>query len=83
VTELARRLDHHRSIRKHQPNPTDPALIEQGCAEAVSGGSSSGYTNPPSPVLARDAQRRRRRYELHFDQPMALLKPRGATRVLL
>ena len=71
-TQLLRR---HRSIRSYKPDAVDPALIEQVCADAIAGGSSSGNLNAVSIVLTRDAARRQRLYELHFEQPMVLQAP--------
>jgi nitroreductase len=79
MTELARLLNHHRSIRKYKPDPIDPALVEQVCAEAIAGGSSSGNLNAVSLILTRDAQRKRRLHELHFEQPMVLQAPLAIT----
>ncbi len=75
MTELARLLNRHRSIRKYKPDSIDPALVEQVCADAIAGGSSSGNLNPVSLILTRDPERKRRLYELHFRQPMVLQAP--------
>ena len=55
--------------------PLHPALIEEVCADAVAGGSSSGNLNSVSIVLTRDPERKRRLYELHLEQPMVLEAP--------
>jgi len=68
-------LQRHRSIRRYKPDPIAPALVEQICADAVAGGSSSGNLNAVSIVLTRDAERKQRLHELHFEQPMVLQAP--------
>ena len=73
--DLSALLQRHRSIRQYRPDPVAPALVEQVCADAIAGGSSSGNLNAVSIVLTRDAARRRRLYELHFEQPMVLQAP--------
>ena len=75
MTEVSQLLNRHRSIRRYKPDPIDPALVEAVCADAIAGGSSSGNLNSVSIVLTRDAARRRRLYELHFEQPMVLEAP--------
>jgi len=75
MNELSRLLNRHRSIRRYRPDPVDPALVRQVCADAIAGSSSSGNLNSVSIVLTRDAERRRRMYELHFEQPMVLQAP--------
>jgi nitroreductase len=76
---LSALLNRHRSIRKYRPDPVDPALVERVCADAIAGASSSGNLNSVSMVLSRDAERRRRLYELHFEQPMVLQAPLAIT----
>ncbi len=68
-------LQSHRSIRRYKPDPIPTELIEQVCGDAVAGGSSSGNLNAVSIVLTRDAERKRRLYELHFEQAMVLQAP--------
>ena len=68
-------LQRHRSIRRYKPDPIDPALIERICTDAIAGGSSSGNLNAVSIVLTREARRKQRLYELHFEQPMVLQAP--------
>jgi len=75
MTDLASLLRHHRSIRRYHPTPIDPALIDEVCADAIAGGSSSGNLNSVSIVLTRDPARKRRLYELHMEQPMVLEAP--------
>ena len=75
MNDLPNLLRSHRSIRRYQPTPLDPALIEEVCADAVAGGSSSGNLNSVSIVLTRDPDRKRRLYELHLEQPMVLEAP--------
>lgn len=73
--DLQQILDRHRSIRKYKPDPIDQALIEEVCGEAIAGGSSSGNLNSYSLVLTRDADRKRRLYELHSHQEFILEAP--------
>jgi nitroreductase len=68
-------LHRHRSIRKYRPEPIDPALVARVCEEAIAGASSSGNLNAISIVLTRDPERKRRLYELHFEQEMVLEAP--------
>lgn len=65
----------HRSIRAFRPDPIDPGLVEEVCAQAIAGGSSSGNLNTFSIVLTRDEARKRRLHELHFEQDMVLQAP--------
>jgi nitroreductase len=75
MTELSKLLNHHRSIRQYRPDPIDAALVDEVCADAIAGGSSSGNLNSVTLVLTRDPERKRRLYELHFEQPMVLQAP--------
>jgi nitroreductase len=79
MTDLPSLLRHHRSIRRYHPTPIDPALIDEVCADAIAGGSSSGNLNSVSIVLTRDPARKRRLYELHMEQPMVLEAPLAMT----
>ena len=72
LSELLRR---HRSIRKYKPDPIPAELVEQVCGDAIAGSSSSGNLNSVSFVLTRDPERKRRLYELHFEQDMVLEAP--------
>lgn len=72
---IAGLLRSHRSIRSFKPDPIDPQLIEQVCADAIAGASSSGNLNSLSIVLTRDTARRQRLYELHARQEMVLQAP--------
>ena len=65
----------HRSIRQFRPDPVAQDLIETVCQQAIAGGSSSGNLNTCSIVLTRDPDRKRRLYELHFEQDMVLQAP--------
>ncbi|MFO1272987.1 MAG: nitroreductase family protein [Rubrivivax sp.] len=65
----------HRSIRRYEAREVDPALVERALVEALAGSSSSGNLNMVSVVRTRDPERRRRLYELHFEQPMVLEAP--------
>jgi len=75
AAHLSRLLKGHRSIRSFLPTPIDAALVTEVCDEAVAGGSSSGNLNSVSIVLTRDAERRRRLWELHCEQDMVLQAP--------
>jgi len=73
--ELKQVLDRHRSIRRYKPDPIDHEIIEEVCREAIGGGSSSGNLNSFSLVLTRDAERKRKLYELHMKQSFILEAP--------
>ena len=75
MSEISALFGRHRSIRTFKPDPIDPALVERVCGEAIAGASSSGNLNSFSLVLTRDVERRRRLYELHFEQEMVLEAP--------
>ncbi|HTQ09556.1 MAG TPA: nitroreductase family protein [Fimbriimonadaceae bacterium] len=75
MPEVADVLNRHRSIRKYKPDPIDPDLVRQVCAEAIAGASSSGNLNCVTMILTRDEERKRRLYELHFEQPFILEAP--------
>ncbi len=75
INDFAMLLHRHRSIREYKPDPIDPSLVEQVCADAIAGGSSSGNLNSVSIVLTRDAARKRRLHQLHFEQEMVLQAP--------
>lgn len=75
MNDLATTLARHRSIRRYRPDPVAPELIEEVCAEALAGGSSSGNLNSVSIILTRDEARRRRLWELHSEQGMILEAP--------
>ena len=75
MNDLPTLLRSHRSIRRYLPSPLDPALVEEVCADAIAGASSSGNLNSISIVLTRDPERKRRLYELHLEQPMVLEAP--------
>ena len=49
--------------------------MERVCHEAIAGASSSGNLNAISIVLTRDPARKRRLFELHFEQEMVLEAP--------
>jgi nitroreductase len=59
MTETSQLLNRHRSIRNYKPDPIDPALVEQVCADAIAGASSSGNLNSVTLILTRDAERKR------------------------
>jgi len=73
--ELSPLLLGHRSIRRYRPDPIAPELIETVCEEAIAGASSSGNLNSISIVLTQDEERKKKLYELHFEQPMVLQAP--------
>ena len=75
MTDISSLLHQHRSIRRYRPDPIAPDLVEQVCADAIAGASSSGNLNSVSLVLTRDPARKQRLYELHFGQPMVLQAP--------
>jgi nitroreductase len=75
MTDISQLLNRHRSIRSYKPDPIDPALVEQVCGDAIAGGSSSGNLNSVTIVLTRDAERKRRLYDLHFEQDFVLQAP--------
>jgi len=72
---LSALLNGHRSIRKYKPDPIPETLIQDVCGEAIAGASSSGNLNSVSLVLTRDPERKRRLYELHFEQDFVLQAP--------
>ena len=72
---MSRLMLAHRSIRQYEDKPVEPALIERVLTEALAGSSSSGNLNMISVVVTRDVERKRRLYELHFEQPMVLQAP--------
>ncbi|HVT12190.1 MAG TPA: nitroreductase family protein [Fimbriimonadaceae bacterium] len=73
--ELSALLKGHRSIRRFKPDPIDPNLVREVCAEAVAGASSSGNLNSVTTILTTDPERKARLYELHYEQPMVLEAP--------
>lgn len=68
-------LNAHRSVRRYRPDDVDPALIRRVLQDALHGSSSSGNLNTVSVVVTRDVERKRRLYEMHFEQPMVLQAP--------
>lgn len=75
VPALSELLRSHRSIRRYRSDPIDHGLVAQVCADAVAGASSSGNLNCVTIITTRDVDRKRRLYELHFEQPMVLQAP--------
>lgn len=73
--DLSALLNRHRSIRRYAPDPIPEGVIEQVLGDAVAGSSSSGNLNAVSMVLTRDPGRKRRLFELHFEQDMVLEAP--------
>lgn len=74
-TTVSELLNRHRSIRHYKPDPIPAAQVEQVLADAIAGSSSSGNLNSVSMVLTRDPERKRRLYQLHFEQDMVLEAP--------
>jgi len=72
---FSRLMQSHRSIRSFDARAIDPALLDRVLAEALAGSSSSGNLNMVSVIRTRDAARKQRLYELHFEQPMVLQAP--------
>jgi nitroreductase len=75
MTAISELQSRHRSIRRYKPDPVGSALVEQVLGDAIAGSSSSGNLNSVTIVLTRDAERKRRLYELHFEQEMVLQAP--------
>jgi nitroreductase len=65
----------YRSIRQFTERPIDGAWVDALLGQALQGSSSSGNLNMVSVVKTQDAERKRRLYELHFQQPMVLQAP--------
>jgi nitroreductase len=65
----------HRSIRHYADRPLDPALVDAVLEQSLAGSSSSGNLNMVSVIKTFDTERKRRLYELHFEQPMVLQAP--------
>ncbi|MDP1901792.1 MAG: nitroreductase family protein [Rubrivivax sp.] len=75
ATDLTRLLQAHRSIRQFESRSIEPALVDRVLQDSLAGSSSSGNLNMVSVIKTRDAERKRRLYELHFEQPMVLQAP--------
>jgi nitroreductase len=75
MTDLSALLNRHRSIRSYKPDPIPEALVRQVLGDAIAGSSSSGNLNSVSMILTRDPERKKRLYELHFEQEMVLQAP--------
>jgi nitroreductase len=75
MTGVSQTLNQHRSIRNFKPDPISADIVEQVLTDAVAGSSSSGNLNAVAMVLNRDPERKRRLYELHFEQDMVLEAP--------
>ncbi len=75
ATSLSPLLQSHRSIRRYKPDPIDPVLLDRVLQDAFAGASSSGNLNMVSVLRTRDPERKRRLYELHFEQDMVLQAP--------
>lgn len=72
---VSRLLRAHRSIRRFEPRAVEPALLDAALDDAFCGSSSSGNLNMVSVIRTREPERKRRLYELHFEQPMVLEAP--------
>ncbi len=75
MNPLASLLKGHVSIRSYKPEPIAQHIIDEVCADAIAGGSSSGNLNSVSIVLTRDPERKKKLYALHYEQPMVLEAP--------
>jgi nitroreductase len=73
--EISDLLRGHRSIRSYRSDPIPDELVEDVLAEAVAGGSSSGNLNSATVILTRDEERKKRLFELHFQQEMVNQAP--------
>ena len=72
---MSRLMQAHRSIRQYQDRAIDPDWLDALLVDALAGSSSSGNLNMVSVIKTRDAQRKARLCELHFDQPMVNQAP--------
>lgn len=68
-------LSRHRSIRHFRPDPIDGAWLDELCAAAIAGTSSSGNLNMFAIVRTQDEARRRALWALHSEQDMILEAP--------
>jgi nitroreductase len=75
MNPLSKLLNQHVSIRNYKPEPIAQTIIDEVCADAIAGGSSSGNLNSVSVVLTRDAARKAKLWECHHQQPMVLQAP--------
>jgi nitroreductase len=75
VNALSDLLNRHRSIRVYKPDPIEDAVVHGVLGDAIAGASSSGNLNSVSIVLSRDPERKRKLFELHFEQPFVLQAP--------
>ena len=73
--ELMQLLASHRSIRSYKSDPIPEDLLDSILETAIRGSSSSGNLTTYSMILTRDAKRREKLYELHFEQEMILQAP--------
>ncbi len=75
ATAFTSLLQAHRSIRAYTDRPLDGAWIDEVLVQALAGSSSSGNLNMVSVVKTMDEARKRRLFELHFEQPMVQQAP--------
>jgi nitroreductase len=75
MNAFSKLLNQHVSIRNFKPEPIAQSIIDEVCADAIAGGSSSGNLNSVSVVLTRDAARKEKLFDFHFRQPMVLQAP--------
>ena len=75
ATSYSQLMAAHRSIRQFTDRPIDSAWVNDLLGQALHGSSSSGNLNMVSVVKTQDVDRKRRLYELHFEQPMVLQAP--------
>lgn len=75
ATAFSSLMQAHRSIRSFTDRPIDSGWIDGVLVQALAGSSSSGNLNMVSVVKTMDLARKRRLFELHFEQPMVLQAP--------
>jgi len=67
-------LGAHRSIRKYSPDPIADDVLES-VLHAATRASTSGNMQTYSIIVTKDAERRRRLWDLHYEQDMILQAP--------
>jgi len=65
----------HRSIRRFSAAPVDLAALDQLCARAIAGASSSGNLNLVAIIRSTEPEAKRRLWALHQEQDMVLEAP--------
>ena len=76
MTEIEHLLRNHRSIRSFKDEPIDHAILPE-ILETATHSATSRNLQPYCVVVTRDAERRRRLWDLHSEQGMILEAPRG------